>query len=186
MRLPQHTALLICLLGPTWTACGDDAAGAGSASALGRGSDACRDWQDAICDFAADECHKLARGTCDEQFQGVVCKSDDVASACSNQANKASCTTQPSESCDLSGVADPAPAVKSCTDMLDATCKWEITCDPTVDMATCQDELRTKLNCDRAVAIKLRYEACMDGLAKLSCSAMALPADCTGVIVAAP
>jgi hypothetical protein len=49
----------------------------------GRGTAACQDWQDAICDFAADRCGAISRSQCDRQYQGIECATDAKASECS-------------------------------------------------------------------------------------------------------
>lgn len=159
--------------------CGDDA----SEVASGRGSVACQDWQDAICDFGADECGLTDRARCDSQYQGVVCRDDAQASACANDLNAASCLAPP-QGCDIRDLADPAPAQAACTTLLSAICERNARCSgSTIDTERCiaAQEIVLSFDCAQALSIDLRYEHCLELLQDPACGDV--PADaCTNVV----
>jgi hypothetical protein len=175
---------LLVVLGTTWIGCGDKEGG-GADAPPGRGSEACRDWQDAVCDFVSDECGVITRSDCNRQYQGVVCKSDQAASDCSNMINEATCTMPFAQSCDLAAVADPKPAIEKCEAFMDEVCEWQYGCDPSMTVEDCKTEFQTRIDCSKALAIKLAYETCMTELSALMCTAQAVPSSCNGVVLVA-
>jgi hypothetical protein len=157
--------------------CGDD----DGASSSGRGSAACRDWQDAICDFAADACGAIARVDCDDNYQAITCSSDEQASECANAFNEASCSAPPA-ACDLSDVVDPAPAQQACDDLLSRLCARVVECEMAPSEAACVEEASAGIDCDAAVGYSLDYEGCLGAIDALACEAVELPDVCDDVI----
>jgi hypothetical protein len=177
-------AALLCSLA-VLPACGDDSA-QDEAAHRGRGSVACQDWQDAVCDLASDRCGAIDRATCDAQYQGVVCRSDELASQCSNALNEASCTSAPL-GCDVTDLADRAPAVAACNELLDAICARQARCGLDQPLQECLAEQRAQLgfDCQDALAVDLRYEQCLSMLEPDGCAPV-MGATCAGVIRVAP
>jgi hypothetical protein len=150
----------------------------------GRGSAACQDFQDAICDFGADRCGASSRAECDASFQGIECKSDSAASGCANALNATACGQRPA-GCDLAQVIDPAPAVAKCEALFDAACDHLMACGQVADRATCVATTSAGLSCAQAVSASLDYERCIDEIESASCS-VALPQICRAAIRVLP
>ncbi len=146
----------------------------------GRGSAACRIWQDSVCDWA-DRCEALTRDACDEQFQGVTCRSDETAKECSRQFDSASCQTLPPR-CGLDAIADPAPAAKACAALTSLICKRSAMCGTSTTEEECLT--RESVDCSRSLAFKLDYETCIDEVEKLQCDVLVIPEICESVIIA--
>jgi len=159
-------------------ACGDD-----EDAAQGRGSPACQDFQDAICDFGADRCGASSRAECDQSFQGIECKSDAAATACANALNAATCG-QPASGCDLGAIIDPQPAITRCETLVDAVCDHLMKCSQVSDRATCEAATTNGLNCTQAVSASLSYERCLEQLA--GACGTSLPSSCQGAIRVLP
>jgi hypothetical protein len=154
-----------------------------SDSGVGRGTKACRDWQDAICDYAADRCHMLSRDTCDQQYQGATCKSDAAASSCATQLDKSACGRAP-EGCSLTGVADPGPAARACDQLFDAFCERYISCGLFETTEACRADPSVMIvDCAKAIAYNLDYEACFEEAQALQCDVLMRPQICRRVIV---
>ena len=149
----------------------------------GRGSEACRVWQDAACDHFADTCHAIDRTTCDEQYQSVTCRSDKVAENCTNMLESVSCGGA-SPDCLLGGVADPNPAQAACKDLVENFCERSVECGLSSDMQGCVDSSASSVQCGRAVGYQLNFETCLDDISKIDCSALTLPQSCASVIIA--
>jgi hypothetical protein len=154
-----------------------------SDSGAGRGTKACRDWQDAICDYAADRCEMLSRKTCDQQYQGATCKSDAAASRCATQLDQSACGRAP-DTCALNVVADPGPAARACDRFLDAYCERYVSCGLFKTAEACRaDPAVTSIDCGKAIAYNLDYEACFEEAQALECEVLVLPQICLSVIV---
>jgi hypothetical protein len=147
----------------------------------GRGSAACRNWQDSVCDWASRCNPTLSRDSCDSQFQAVTCKSDSRASECTNEFDGAGCNTVP-DRCDLDAIADPTPATKACDELTGLLCQHSVDCG----MATTREDcLKGRpFDCSRSVAYTLDYEACIDELGDLDCKSADVPEICRTVIIA--
>lgn len=169
---------LICL---SLIACDGDDPGA---EPPGRGTAACRDVQDALCDFGADRCHVVDRATCDAMFQGIECKDDAVASNCANALNSATCTSGGVAGCNLEAIVDPAPAVARCNALVDAVCERTAECG--VSSADCSMDAMQGFSCDQAIAIDLRYEMCLEAIDTIACEGFALPPSCMDVVRVLP
>lgn len=151
----------------------------------GRGSDACRDFQDAACDYAVDRCHAISRAQCDQMFQSLACKSDAQASACANALNDATCGVARPE-CNLLQVVDAQPAIESCEALVDAFCSQGVACGQFADRAECSAQTAgVGIDCAQALGVTLAYEECFALLEELACGA-ALPAQCAAVILVQP
>jgi hypothetical protein len=145
----------------------------------GRGTAACRIWQDSVCDWA-DRCEALTRDACDEQFQGVICRSDDMANTCSREFDAANCQTVPPR-CGLDEVADPTPAAKACDVLTSLICKRSVKCGISASEAECL--AAEPIDCSLSVAFKLDYETCVSRVEKLDCDVLVLPDICQSVII---
>lgn len=157
--------------------------GAESAEPPGRGSAACRDLQDALCDFAADECHVVDRGSCDDMFRGIECKSDAIASNCSNALSSASCGMGPL-GCDLESIVDAAPAIARCEVLVNAVCDRVEACG--LGATDCAIETMQGLSCDQAISIDLRYEECLEAIEVVACEGFTVPPVCMNVVRVLP
>jgi hypothetical protein len=151
----------------------------------GRGTAACRDFQDAVCDFAADQCRASDRGTCDSVFQGVECKSDSAASACANGLNDAVCGGAAS-SCDLSQIIDTQPAIDRCHTLIGMLCGHLADCGQVPSREQCEaTPAMLGVDCAQAASASLRYEDCIAKLDGLACGAQ-VPSECNKVIGIVP
>lgn len=146
----------------------------------GRGSAACRIWQDSVCDWA-DRCEALTRDACDEQFQAVTCRSDEQARECSRQFDAAGCTSLPPR-CGLDAIADPAPAAKACAMLTSAICKRSAMCGLSESEEACLE--REGVDCSRSIAFTLDYETCIEEVEQLECEVLLIPEICESVIIA--
>jgi hypothetical protein len=180
MRAFPNTLLSAALGFSALVACGDEGPGA---EPPGRGSAACRDLQDALCDFAADECRVTDRVSCDDMFRGIECTSDAVASRCANALNSAACGTG-AAGCDLESIIDPAPAVARCEALVAAVCERTTECG--ISASDCALDMIQGFSCDQAIAIDLRYEACLEAIDMLACEGFALPAVCANIVRVLP
>ncbi|HKU40284.1 MAG TPA: hypothetical protein VJR89_19120 [Polyangiales bacterium] len=145
----------------------------------GRGTATCRLWQDSVCDWA-ERCSAITRAMCDNQFQGVTCKSDAVASECAAAFDRSPCTSVPPR-CGLDEIADPEPATQACDTLRTRYCKRAVECNVWVDEAVCLQE--EKVDCSRSIAYGLDYETCLQELDDLDCGIVLLPDICARVIV---
>jgi hypothetical protein len=150
----------------------------------GRGTAACRDFQDAMCDFASDRCGAIDRATCDATFRGIECKSDEQASACANALNEASCGTGAPSACQLEMLVDRAPAIEACQTVTQAICDHNAMCGaPMVDCAASLAAMGG--DCNQALSVDLRYELCLEAIDSLACGSP-VPAMCMQVIFVLP
>jgi hypothetical protein len=154
---------------------GDDG---GNAGPSGRGTPTCNDWQAAVCEWLV-KCPVTGAASCD-QVKGIACKSDPEAARCAGALRSASCTTPPSR-CDLSDLADRAPALKACNDYKETACTRLDECK-TITHDECLQQLMG-LDCSRAVGVMLGYEQCITEMKSLACGSMMVPAVCNGVIL---
>jgi len=146
-----------------------------------RGSPACQDFQDALCDFTADRCHTLDRGSCDAMLSGIECVSDADASRCANAANEASCG-QPVRECDLLALIDSAPAVMGCQRLRSAVCAHASECGLVADRETCESTTEsTGLDCTQAISVTPELEQCLDAVDAADCSTL-VPNACRGAV----
>jgi len=150
---------------------------------VGRGSKACRDWQDAICDYASDRCSMFPREACDQQYQGASCKSDAVASRCAAQLDASRCGRAP-ETCVLDVVGDPGPAARACDALFDTFCDRSMACGLSTSKEAClADPAVQSIDCGKAIAYRLDYEECIQQTETLDCELLLLPQICDDVIV---
>jgi hypothetical protein len=148
----------------------------------GRGTAACRIWQDSVCDWAIRCEAQITREACDDQFQGVTCRSDAMANTCSKQFDSAGCQSLP-PNCGMDEVADPAPAAKACDNLTGLICKRSVTCGLFESEEACFNE--SKIDCSLSIAFTLDYEACIADVEKQECDVMVVPQICDSVIIAA-
>jgi hypothetical protein len=142
-------------------------------------SPTCLKWQDAVCDYLADQCHALTRADCDDLYQATYCKDDATMQKCMNAIGTASCPDTPAE---CTGVVDTEPAIAWCQDFLDAYCAAAETCKLS-SKSECLSASAGKLNCANAVGIGPTADQCMTDLGATPCNQLtALPASCKGVI----
>ena len=179
MRVNNYGAAVIvaCCL----AACGSERDA--DAGPPGRGTEACRDFQDATCDFASDRCRATDRASCDAMLRGIECTSDERASACANALNEATCgaATPP---CDFTELADRAPAIAACRTLTQAFCDHNAMCGGSaVDCAATSAAMG--VDCDQALSIDLRYESCSEALAALPCGSPA-PEVCRQIVYVLP
>jgi hypothetical protein len=155
--------------------CGDDD---GAKQPAGRGTPKCNEWQSAVCGWVA-RCQGPAI-LCD-QVRSITCKSDSEAQRCASGLAAASCSEPPAQ-CDVGNIADPAPAKKACEDFLGAFCQRSEECQAG-SRDTCLDQLKTTLDCSRAIGVNLAFDRCMTDIPKTTCAAMNLPPACQQVLL---
>lgn len=149
----------------------------------GRGSEACRVWQDAVCDHFADQCGAVDRALCDRQYQSVTCRSDDLADRCADMLRGADCG-QASPDCLLDSVANPEPAQEACDSLVETYCERSTECGVSKDKATCLSSSSMEVRCNMAVGYQLSYETCIEEIPNIDCAVLELPEPCSDVIVA--
>jgi hypothetical protein len=167
-----------CLLcaSATLAGCGGD-----DDSVERRGSPACQDFQDAVCDFGADRCKTIDRAVCDANLAGSECVSDQRASACANALNTTTCG-QPVADCDLLQIIDRKPAVEACNQVFTALCKHQVTCNQIPTVEACVAALKaTGFDCAQAVAVEPGFDECLAQSEHAPCSEAA-PSACRGVV----
>jgi len=147
--------------------------------AVGRGSTACQEWQQAFCELES-KCGTASVSTCAGQLQTVSCTTDTAAANCASSIAAASCSSFPS-GCNVTDIADTAAAVQACADYLTAGCTHDANCGSTTAVDTCVANLQTSLSCSKAIGVKLNYESCMTQIRSAGCGS-ALPAECTSLI----
>ncbi|HEX4355168.1 MAG TPA: hypothetical protein VHZ95_19685 [Polyangiales bacterium] len=113
----------------------------------------------------------------------MTCRSDDVARSCAHNFNESRCG-RASASCDLDSVADPEPAMRACDDLVQHFCARSVSCGVS---ATQDDCLATPtvmgIDCSKAIAYRLAYEACFQQVDTLDCTVLELPEICSDVII---
>jgi hypothetical protein len=167
-------ALLTLLLG-----CSDKDSGGGAPE--GRGTDACNEWQGAVCDWL-DKCGGADEQvtTCRRQAAGITCKSDEQASNCAASLSSNACSAPPA-ACDLRDLADPTAATAACNQFTDAACSAFERCGQS--KADCLADPAVATLCTGVIGHTLAFEQCIQELDTLSCSATTTPDICSGVIV---
>ena len=149
----------------------------------GRGSETCRIWQDAVCDHFSDDCGFVNRRICDDQYQSVTCRSDDVARKCTERLESADCgDTKPD--CLIEGVANPEPAQAACDSLVHSYCERSTACGASPNMQSCVDDSTELVQCGKAVGYQLSFETCLEEIPNIDCDLLELPAPCSDVIVA--
>ena len=175
-RVGMYVGLIGALLGCD----GDD-------DGPGRGTPACRNFQDAICDYAVDRCEQGERERCDDIYGGIECLSDKVADDCSNALNDAECSSTPPAPCYLRTVSNPAPAIANCNRLIDITCERVVGCGQIATLEQCRMEVMAAmvgpsyLNCADALSTSPRFEPCLAELMNIACDAPPPPI-CRSVI----
>jgi hypothetical protein len=149
----------------------------------GRGTEACRIWQDAICDHFADECNVVDRKQCDRQYQSVTCRSDDIADRCADMLKSADCG-EARQDCLIDGVANPEPAQAACDSLVDTYCERSTACGVSDNKEKCKTTSSMLAQCGKAVGYQLSYESCLEEIPNIDCSVLQLPEPCSDVIVA--
>jgi hypothetical protein len=148
----------------------------------GRGSQACKDWQDAICDYAADRCGLTARKACDDQYQGATCQADARAIRCATLLDAADCGLAPAE-CMLDAIADPEPARLACGRLVEAFCTHDVGCGSADNQQQClANPNSAQIDCTRALSYGLEYDQCLADIEAWTCDA-SKPVSCDKVIV---
>jgi hypothetical protein len=156
---------------------------AGEHAEQGRGTEACRAWQDAACDHFADQCGAVDRALCDRQYQSVTCRSDEVADNCTSNLRSVQCGGA-SPNCLLGVVANPEPAQVACADLVSTFCERSMACGISSDKQRCVEQSNSVVPCDRAIGYQLSYERCIEEIPQIACADLALPMECQSVIVA--
>lgn len=146
----------------------------------GRGSAACRMWQDAACDHFADRCNALDRSECDKQYQAVTCRDDDVATRCAVQLEAAQCGEATTD-CLIDSVADFEPATMACEMLVDRFCERSTDCGDSESMDQCV--MDSPLDCNKAVGFGSDFDMCLDQIGALKCDQLGLPTVCHDVIL---
>ena len=175
----RYRTFVLCVL---LSACSSDPDGAtddaNDAGALGRGSPACHEWQRAYCEWnMACQGPSIA---C-EQVKGIYCKSDDDAQRCADAMKSSSCTVLPA-GCDVGVVADRSRAQKACEDFATSFCDRVDACSLGAQ-ESCMDEVKSVLDCMRALGVTLSYEQCMSSVPNMDCKTLAVPSACRGVLL---
>lgn len=160
-------------------ACGDDGGGGSGGSLDGdaRGSAACQEWQDAVCQKAKD-CG-ADQALCLENYRSFECVSDTKAKQCTLAWQKqTACESAPD--CDFVDVADPVPAQERCQEFTEVICAASARCEGTVE-ADCLANAGTELPCEFAIGSSLDFEECL-AILKGEC-VTDLPKSCEGAVL---
>jgi len=152
--------------------------GSSNANTTGRGTPTCNDWQSAYCGWLA-KCQGPAVA-CD-QAKSIYCKSDAEAKRCADALASSACSSSP-EKCELTDLADPAPAAKACENFGVILCQREEVCQRGTKEA-CLDLFKNVLDCTRAIGVSLGYEQCMSEFPNIPCASMSGPPVCIGVLL---
>lgn len=145
-----------------------------------RGTAECKRWHAALCDYSS-KCGGLSHCDCVDQASGITCTSDTEATTCADRLESASCSDPPF-GCDLTDLADRTVAQAGCEQFITTFCAAQQRC-MVGDPATCAAEVRTQLDCTRAVALKPAFDQCLAELQTLACSATALPESCEEAVL---
>jgi hypothetical protein len=173
----HRTFVLFALL----SACSSDPDGAtddADAGAVGRGSAACHEWQKAYCDWNTT-CNGPSAAC--EQVKGIYCKSDDDASRCAAAMPSATCPALPAD-CDVGVIADRSWAQKACEDFAASFCARVDAC-LTGTEEPCMDQVKSVLDCVKALGVTLSYEQCMSSVPNMDCKTLTVPPACRGVLL---
>jgi hypothetical protein len=141
----------------------------------------CDTWQDAMCEFGVRCDAVSSRADCDDTYQSIQCKSEEVALACLDELLGATCST-PIPSCTLERVADPAPAFAACNTFITEICKVQVGCDATLTQTDCEAQVALDLDCASAIGVDPDFSACLDAVRGMQCSTAELPEVCVGAI----
>jgi hypothetical protein len=143
-----------------------------------RGSDACHRWQRELCSYVGRCPTSLEKCECLDQASGIFCASDAEATRCADELAAAECGGFPA-GCDLTDLADPAPAQAACYDFIDSACEASVRCGLS-DLQTCLDESATQIDCAIAIGAKPRLDRCLSELSTISCSGSAATTTAAG------
>jgi hypothetical protein len=142
----------------------------------GRGSTACHDWQDAVCDYNQKCQGTLNRAQCNDQFQAITCKSDGLAHTCEDAYRNLACKVEPPSTCSAAEVADPKPAQDACSTLIDRFCDRYVTCGTADSKDSCVMIASTQaFDCSRAIGYTLDFESCLAAIAAADCSSLEDP-----------
>ncbi len=150
----------------------------------GRGSEACQDWQYAICKFMINKCGVPSerRKQCEDQYGSFECISDQTASSCVESFETASsCDEKLLQQCDWTKIADTQAAIDGCDVLNEAQCEYAIRCDTRMAMEECMDEIESTNDCSTAIGLSASYEECLSAIQDLSCGEPSPPA-CTRAV----
>ena len=175
----RHRTFVVLLLLSSCSSDPDGAADdANDAGAVGRGSPACHEWQQAYCEWnSACENPSVA---C-EQVKGIYCKSDEDAQRCATAMTSSACSELPA-GCDVGVLADRGRAQKACEDFAESFCHRLDACSTTAH-DPCIEEVKLVLDCKRALGVTLSYEQCMSSVPNMDCKTLAVPPTCRGVLL---
>jgi len=142
-----------------------------------RGTPECQRWHAAICAWAS-ECGTMTHCECVDQASAISCASEAEATRCAEGLESLACSSPPS-GCDLTDIADRAPARAACERYIATVCARQ---DCTgVDPATCAADGALELDCSTAVGVTPSFEQCITELETLACTAD--PSSCDGVLL---
>lgn len=144
-----------------------------------RTGDPCASYQDALCDWVTRCRPEVARSSCDEVAQSIVCATDGRTEGCLGAIDAAGCASPPND-CELVDVADRGPARAACEAYLVAVCDRSVRCGAET-RAECQSSVEAALDCDRVVGVKARLEECLADLAADECGEA--PESCDELLV---
>ncbi len=151
----------------------------------GRGSEACQDWQWAICTHAYTKCVDSAkeRASCEEQFGGITCLSDDAASDCAADLLSAEkCDMSLYQACGPDVIADRQTAIDGCNALIVAQCERWLTCLDDDTMEECIEDISSMYNCNSAIGLTSTYEDCIDAVGNWGCTEPE-PTVCNSVVL---
>lgn len=150
----------------------------------GRGDATCHEWQRAYCEMG-NKCAGMSIGTCAQQYQGMVCKSDTTAANCATTLTSSNCSSPPT-GCNAADLADPTMAVAGCNQLYTAICTHNANCGSPTAVDACVSEMQGQNDCNKAIGLELSFETCLSKVNASSCTATESPSECEKVIVNAP
>jgi len=146
-----------------------------------RGSEICRQWHDAICEWAADKCGIMKRADCDADYNSVFCVDDEVVAQCVNQLSNASCMSPPI-GCDITDIGNPQEGSHWCERYLEAVCQVDVRCGASTTIEECK--VVSGIDCSDVIGADSEFEDCIQELENLRCGDP-VPYICQGVVVIA-
>ena len=180
LQLAMSIPLAACLSACVNESTTDDA----DASALPAGiqrSQACLQYQAALCDYESDRCGNLSRSACEDTASSLYCADDQTVRACVDALRMASCGD---ELAACASVVDREPAIYICNRLIGKVCTKRAACGLGT-RESCELQMNMDTPCAQALGIGRTVDGCMLRLDQVTCGQLetwSLPADCTGVV----
>jgi len=152
---------------------------------VGRGTQACQDWQFAFCEYLFGDCNfsvNMTHTQCQTWLSTLSCIDDAAAAQCADDLASAPCTGIP-EGCDEESMMDSTTTTALCEEWIGIICEKETGCGIWTDETECLEFYADGvLECEIIDGVYLNYEDCRDEFLTLSCND-SVPDDCVTLFV---